>query len=107
MGSDKARKENYKMNDRNKRLNQSEHDAILTQSLVLIPLEEEYHKTRTVSGLILPGGIKVMVMEDVSGLVFGLWRKQLNAKPFTVRGETIFKADLETYKELPTFGERS
>ncbi len=83
-----------------KRLNQDEHKAINEQGLVLVPLEEEWHQTRTVSGLILPTGLKVMVMEEVSGVVFGLWRKQLKANVFTVQGETTFKANLETYREL-------
>jgi hypothetical protein len=41
----------------------------------------------------------MVVSHNVSGEVFGIWRKQLNAKVFTVKVEAMFKANLDTYKE--------
>lgn len=77
------------------------HDAIETQPLQYVNIDEPFQEIRTVSGFILPGGsTKLMVVShNVSGEVFGIWRKQLNAKVFTVKVEAMFKANLDTYKE--------
>lgn len=44
---------------------------------------------------------KVILQKEVSGLVLGLWRKQLKARVFHVSGSMVFKMDESTYKELP------
>lgn len=84
-------------------LNQEEHKLLKDQPVKLHPLEEDYVEEAIFSGLVIdmPDGKKkfIQVNRKVSGLVFGLWRRHLHARPFTVRGTLTFKADLDTYKE--------
>lgn len=85
-------------------LNETEHKLLRDQPVKLHPLEEDYvEKDIVFSGFVIdmPDGKKkfLQVNHKVSGLVFGLWRRQLKAKPFTVRGTLTFKADMDTYKE--------
>lgn len=85
-------------------LNQYEHQRLSEQPLKLVPYGEEFSEKRTVAGLIIPSGEEIqkfMLQKDVSGLVLGLWRKQLKARVFYVSGEMVFKVDKETYKEIP------
>ena len=85
----------------NRGINADEHKILLEQPLNLLPYGTEFKEHRVVQGLIIPpDGNKQMVITPVSGLVFGLWRKQLNAGVFQIEGDMVFKPDESTYKEF-------
>lgn len=89
-----------------KGINQEEHRLLQEQPLNLVPIDEHFIERRTVSGLIIPmpdGEKKLMVVTPISGMALGLWRRQLNAKIFTVQGDMVFNVDLDSYKEYENF----
>lgn len=59
-----------------------------------------YEETRTMSGLIIPGGTKLLSVAPVSGMTFGIYRRQLKAKVFTVQGTWTFVPNDETIKVI-------
>lgn len=76
-------------------MKQNEKQMVQTEPFTPVPYGE-YSEVRSVSGLILPGGIKVMVVKPVSGMTFGIYRRQLKADAFTVQGTWTFVPDDDT-----------
>ena len=80
------------------RMNEKELTVMRQQPALFVPLGE-YSKPGVVSGFILTDNTKIIEMRGVSGLVFSLYRKQLSAKPFTVKGTWTFVPDEDTLLE--------
>lgn len=73
-------------------LNENERALLESQAVELAPVAD-YSKPGTVRGLILPNGIKLMNMREVSHAAFVIYSQKLNADMFTMSGTWTFSPD--------------
>ena len=73
--------------------NTTQREVMRQQKAIFSPLEETFKKYSRVRGLYLPDGNQIIEMNNVSGTVFGMYRRQLSARAFSVKGTWSFVAD--------------
>jgi hypothetical protein len=77
------------------RFDKGKKELLELQPLELVPLGE-FNTQGSLTGFILPNGSRMVSVKPVSGAVAAVFRDQLNAEIFIVKGTWTFVPDEET-----------